>query len=416
MSSKDQRKAPILRFKGYTNDWEQRRLKDTAQFAKGVGYSKKDLEKSGTPIILYGRLYTKYETVIKNVDTFAQPKKDTIYSKGGEIIVPASGETAEDISIASVVEPQGIILGGDLNIIYPNICLNPNFLALAISYGKPHTEMRKRAQGKSIVHLHNSDLSNIKLKFPSNEEQNKISNVIEKLDFIITLQQRKIKLLSKIKKYLLQNIFIQESSIAPVLRFSSFKQKWNSTKIGKVMDVGSVKRIHQADWKENGIPFYRARDIITIRQNKKLPSPIYISKEKYEDYSKISGKVNINDLLVTGVGTIGVPMLVAKTPIYFKDGNIIWLKNSNKLNGKFLFYIFQSSKIQDYIHSTSGIGTVPTYTIDSAKKTPITFPEEKEQDNIAKLLDKINNMIYSNETKKRKLESLKNYLLQNMFI
>ena len=97
--------------------WEQRKLAELVLVSKGTGYSKADLKESGTPIILYGRLYTKYETVIDDVDTFADAKLGSVYSRGGEVIVPASGETAEDISIASVVEKSGVLLGGDLNII-----------------------------------------------------------------------------------------------------------------------------------------------------------------------------------------------------------------------------------------------------------------------------------------------------------
>lgn len=97
--------------------WEQRKLGELASFSKGSGYSKSDLKEVGTPIILYGRLYTKYETVISEVDTFVDEKTGSVYSKGGEVIVPGSGETAEDISIASVVEKPGILLGGDLNVI-----------------------------------------------------------------------------------------------------------------------------------------------------------------------------------------------------------------------------------------------------------------------------------------------------------
>lgn len=80
---------------------------ELVSFSKGLGYSKSDLKDTGTPIILYGRLYTKYETIISNVDTFADAKNNSIYSKGGEVIVPGSSETAEDISIASVVEKAG---------------------------------------------------------------------------------------------------------------------------------------------------------------------------------------------------------------------------------------------------------------------------------------------------------------------
>ena len=175
---------------GNTCAWEQRKLGDLVQFSKGTGYSKGDLRESGTPIILYGRLYTKYETVISEVDTFADAKAGSVYSRGGEVIVPASGETAEDISIASVVEKSGVLLGGDLNIITPPADLDAPFLAISISNGKPHEDMAKMAQGKSVVHLHNTDLEKIDLTYPSHEEQIQISGYFGALDHLITLHQR----------------------------------------------------------------------------------------------------------------------------------------------------------------------------------------------------------------------------------
>ena len=191
MFPKDGADVPEIRFKGFTEAWEQRKLGDLASFSKGYGYSKSDLMESGTPIILYGRLYTNYETVISDVDTYANEKKGSVYSRGGEIIVPASGETAEDISVASVVEKQGILLGGDLNIVNPAKILNPVFLAISISNGNPHKEMTKMAQGKSVVHLHNADLEKINLNFPSCDEQVLISTYFQNIDNLITLHQRK---------------------------------------------------------------------------------------------------------------------------------------------------------------------------------------------------------------------------------
>lgn len=180
-------KGLIMRF---AYSWEQRKLGALVQFSKGTGYSKGDLRESGTPIILYGRLYTKYETVISEVDTFADAKVGSVYSRGGEVIVPASGETAEDISIASVVEKSGVLLGGDLNIITPPADLDAPFLAISISNGKPHEDMAKMAQGKSVVHLHNTDLEKIDLTYPSHEEQIQISGYFGALDRLITLHQR----------------------------------------------------------------------------------------------------------------------------------------------------------------------------------------------------------------------------------
>ena len=85
---------------------------------------------------------------------------------------------------------------------------------------------------------------------------------------------------------------------------------WEQRKLGDIMDVTSVKRIHQSDWQTEGIRFLRARDIVSAIKNEDPEDCLYISKEKYEEYSKISGKVEIGDLLVTGVGTIGVPYLI----------------------------------------------------------------------------------------------------------
>lgn len=182
---------PEIRFKGYTDEWEQRKLGDVAEFSKGSGYSKGDLIESGTPIILYGRLYTKYETIISDVDTFVEAKDGSVYSKGGEVIVPASGETAEDIARAASVDKSGILLGGDLNVVMPNEDINSAFLAISISNGSSQRELARKAQGKSVVHIHNEEIRNLIVPFPTKTEQNKIENYFADLDHLITLHQRK---------------------------------------------------------------------------------------------------------------------------------------------------------------------------------------------------------------------------------
>lgn len=169
--------------------WEQRKLGEVAEFSKGSGYSKGDLVEYGTPIILYGRLYTNYETRISDVDTFVEAKVGSVYSKGGEVVVPASGETAEDIARAATVDKSGILLGGDLNIVMPNKDINSSFLAISISSGNPQRELAKKAQGKSVVHIHNEEIKNLVLPFPIKDEQNKIASYFCQLDNLITLHQ-----------------------------------------------------------------------------------------------------------------------------------------------------------------------------------------------------------------------------------
>nr|WP_226388664.1 restriction endonuclease subunit S [Enterococcus casseliflavus]UBL09957.1 Type I restriction-modification system specificity subunit S [Enterococcus casseliflavus] len=208
MFPKNGAKVPELRFKGFTDDWEERKLGELASFSKGNGYTKNDLVEFGDPIILYGRLYTKYETVIEKVDTFVNKKDNSIISEGSEVIVPASGESSEDISRASVVGKSGLILGGDLNIIKPVNYIDSIFLALTISNGSQRQEMSKRAQGKSVVHLHNSDLKQVNLLYPKLEEQQKIGSFFEQLDNTIALHQRKLDLLKEQKKGFLQKMFV----------------------------------------------------------------------------------------------------------------------------------------------------------------------------------------------------------------
>ena len=208
MFPKNGAKVPELRFAGFADDWEERKLGELASFSKGNGYTKNDLVEFGDPIILYGRLYTKYETVIEKVDTFVNKKDNSIISEGSEVIVPASGESSEDISRASVVGKSGLILGGDLNIIKPVNYIDSIFLALTISNGSQRQEMSKRAQGKSVVHLHNSDLKQVNLLYPKLEEQQKIGTFFKQLDCAIALHQRKLDLLKEQKKGFLQKMFV----------------------------------------------------------------------------------------------------------------------------------------------------------------------------------------------------------------
>ena len=169
-------------------------------------------------------------------------------------------------------------------------------------------------------------------------------------------------------------------SNAPKIRFAGFTEDWEEHKLGEMMNVTSVKRIHQSDWTSSGVRFLRARDIVAAYKHEEPSDYLYITEEKYNEYSALSGKVKIGDLLVTGVGTIGVPMLINDDdPLYFKDGNIIWFQNENKIHGDFLYYSFTGEAIQSFIKEAAGTGTVGTYTIDSGKKTPIMLPERKKE-------------------------------------
>ena len=229
------KKSPQLRFEGFTDDWEERKLGELAKFSKGKGYTKGDLIEDGEPIILYGQLYTKYQTIITDVDTYVDVQENSILSEGSEVIVPSSGETSEDIARAAVVDNKGVVLGGDLNIIKPSKKLVSSFLALTISNGKAQKELMKKAQGNSVVHLYNTDLKEVKLFYPDNLEQNKIGNFFKQLDDTIALHQSKLDLLKEQKKGFLQKMFPKNGAKVPEFRFAGFADDWEDCKLEEVL-------------------------------------------------------------------------------------------------------------------------------------------------------------------------------------
>ena len=251
MSNKT-KKVPEIRFAGFTGAWEQRKLSKLAKFSKGMGYSKSDLRERGTPIILYGRLYTRYETIISEIDTFAVEKEKSVFSRGNEVIVPASGETAEDISRASVVENAGVILGGDLNILQPKMELGSAFLAITLSNGTQQKKISKKAQGKSVVHIHNYDLQKVLLTYPKLDEQERISTLFYCLDHLITLHQR---VSCNSRKLIITGGKIMLNQTKRAELFSQYYAQWIKVyKEGAIRDVTMKKYLMSQIWIKKLVP------------------------------------------------------------------------------------------------------------------------------------------------------------------
>ena len=265
--------------------------------------------------------------------------------------------------------------------------IDSDYLTVFFDTDRWHKGVAERAaegaRNHGLLNISAEDFFDIDLSVPKDiVEQKQIGAFIRQLDNLITLHQRKCVFLFG---------FFQ-AFISMIFTASTFS--WEQRKLGDMMNVTSVKRIHQSDWTDSGVRFLRARDIVAAAKNEEPDDYLYISKEKYEEYSALSGKVGVSDLLVTGVGTIGVPYLVRNLePLYFKDGNIIWFQNSDKIDGKFLFYSFSAEQIQGFINESAGIGTVGTYTIESGKKTPISLPNQIEQAKVGEFFQQLDNLI-----------------------
>lgn len=227
---------PKIRFKGFEGEWKEVKLGDIAKFSKGQGYSKSDLKETGHPIILYGRMYTKYRFAIDEVDTFANLKDSSILSEGNEIIMPSSGETPEDIACASAVLAKEIILGGDLNIMHFDLTkFSTSYIALVITYGKTHHDLSKCAQGKSVVHLHNGAISKAIITLPSLAEQQAIASYFTSLDSQISAATSRLASLKQMKAASLQAMFPQEGETVPKIRFKGFEGEWKKVKLSEIL-------------------------------------------------------------------------------------------------------------------------------------------------------------------------------------
>ena len=158
---------------------------------------------------------------------------------------------------------------------------------------------------------------------------------------------------------------------------------WEWVRLGDVFDITSSTRVMKSEWREEGIPFYRAREIVSIKNHQKLKDPIFISKDTYEEKLKVSGRPQVDDILLTGVGTLGIPYVVSTNKdFYFKDGNIIWLRNIKKINPDFISYYVQSPYMLKIINNGRGT-TVATLTIVRAKSLLVPLPPLSEQSRIA---------------------------------
>jgi len=202
-------KVPELRSPGFEGDWEEKKLRNIASFKKGKGYTKNDLSERGNKIYLYGNLYTNYKSRISRVITFTNKKiTNPIISEGNEVLIPSSGETSIEIARASYMEEPGVILGGDLNIIKPIEEVSPHFLALDLSNGLNKIELAKRAQGKTVVHIGNKDIQELTVIMPKKQEQEKIGAFFKALDYKIEKEEDKLESFERLKRALLQKVFV----------------------------------------------------------------------------------------------------------------------------------------------------------------------------------------------------------------
>lgn len=386
---------PEIRFEGYDGEWKNHILIDIASFKKGQGYSKADLRNDGNPIILYGQMYTKYQVCIAHVDTYVIKKEGSILSKGKEIIIPASGETAEDIACASVVRQEGVILGGDLNIIVLDNNYSPEFAALSLTYGEAHKELTKVAQGKTVVHLHNSEIANAKISFPiDSAEQQQIASYFTSLDNLIQSATKKIASLKQLKSASLISMFPQAGETKPRVRFKGFHGDWASALIADKCKIGTGKSNTQ-DQVENGeFPFFIRSENI-VKSNKYL--------------------YDCEAVITIGDGNIGKVFHYVNGKFDLHQRCYKMTDFSDEISGEYFFYFFSNFFYERAI-KMSAKATVDSVRLDMIADMQLKFPPLAEQKAIAAYFKSLDTLIQLIEKKNESLKQIKSACLDKMFV
>ncbi len=190
---------------------------------------------------------------------------------------------------------------------------------------------------------------------------------------------------------------------------------WAVKLLGDLFEVTSSKRVFQSEWRTNGVPFYRARELAVLGETGFVDNELFITREMYEEFKGRHGVPATGDMLVTGVGTLGKTYVVSgEHEFYFKDGNIIWFKIGLSLSSEFLRQLYLTPLIIKQIGSGSAGTTVGTYTITAAKKTTIPFPPLPEQRAIATALSDVDALLGGLDRLIAKKRDLKQAAMQQL--
>ena len=388
-SNKTTPNVPTLRFPNYSGEWQVSSMGKVCTFRKGYGISKENLSSDGTPCVLYGELYTTYKTAIaKRIKSKTSLDPTTLFhSKKNDVIIPCSGETAEDIATSVCIPYDDILLGGDLTVIRGD--LDGAFLSNQINSVRKY-DIARIAQGKSIVHLQADELKKISIAYPTIEEQQKISGFIDKIDERIEVQNKIISKYETLIKGIRHRIFgsicgEKQSSLGGFLEEYSEKNVANNLQSVAVGKYGIRKR-----------------------------EEIY-SKELSADYSK--NKVIRKNTLIIGMGSTQIDIGILTTDDCYCVSPAY---TTYRIKGINSFYL------QEYLIELNPLLSV-RYMITSARqgkavnkedlmKHLMTIHSESEQKEICQCFENLYSRLQIEKEMLSALQKQKAFLLQSMFI
>ena len=400
MSEKKQKGlVPKLRFPEFQDgaEWREQKLEKIASFSKGKGISKSDVVSNGKqPCIRYGELYTHYKEEIEDIHSYTNlPINNLILSEANDVIIPASGETQEDIATASCVVSKGIALGGDLNIIRSD--MNGIFFSYYLNSAKKKS-IAQLAQGISVIHLYSNQLKKLTVNIPDIEEQQKIADCLSSIDESISTQTEKLNALKNHKKALMQQLFPAEGETTPKLRFPEFRdgEEWDWGEVGNIYDVTRG--------------YVLSMSIINEKYSEETPYPVYSSQTKNNGLAGYYNEYLYEDAITwttDGANAGDVNYRNGK----FYCTNVCGVLLNNKGFANLCMAELLNTVTRKHV---SYVGN-PKLMNGVMSKISIPFPKLEEQQKIADCLSFIDELIATQTEKIDMLRTHKKGLMQQLF-
>ena len=375
---------PIIRFKGYQDDWEQRKLGDVAQeFKSGTSLKADEIDITGDYPVYGGNGLRGYTSTYNHDGEYA------LIGRQGALC----GNMNYSVGKAYFTE-HAVVVKADEN----NDTMFLYYMLDTMNLGQYSDQSAQPGLAvNKLVKLENW--------FPTKEEQQRIGWYFSNLDHLITLHQRKCDETKRLKKYMLQKMFPQNGEKVPEIRFSGFTDDWEQRKLGELGTVQTCKRIFKEQTSEQGdIPFFKNGTI-------GLEPDSYISREMYEEFRRLYPYPEVGDTLISVVGSIGRTAEYIGKDEYFQDSNVVWLKTDGSINKKFLKTSYQVIK---WLIEGS---TVKHLYNDNILRSEIVMPVSQiEQAKIAEFFEALDNLITLHQRELENLQNIKKFMLEKMFV
>ncbi|MFQ1989358.1 restriction endonuclease subunit S [Aeromonas veronii] len=396
------------------NGWEVKHLSELAsKVSDGIHKTPLYAESSGVYFI-NGNNLKNGSIVIQDSTNFVDENDAENHRKdlGERTILMSINGTIGNLAY---YRGENVVLGKSAAYINVKNSVDLDFVYYVLSSSKTQAFYESELTGTTIRNLSIKSIKNTKVDTPPLPEQKKIAQILSTWDRAISTTEQLLANSQQQKKALMQQLLTGKKRLLDNngVRFSG---EWQQCIIEDFFDVSSSKRVLQDDWKNEGTPFYRTRELVSLSKNEPFRSEVFIADELFHELSIKYGAPKPGDFLVSGVGTLGISYQVKDGDrFYFKDGNVLWFKIKEGLFSDYFKYCFQSDFLQEQIVAQASITTVGTYTIQNAKKTKFWCPPSiAEQQKISAVLSTADQEIAALQQKLDALKQEKMALMQQL--